>query len=441
MVTWGGKMEGATISYEQLLQEEGGWDRQDAAVLLDSAKELCEDRAAAPFDDFVYYMTSGTTGAPKIVRHTHIGFIPSLLHFKAMALPGAKYMSAQNTALVSGALGTLSALYNGIPTVLYRGYGFDAREYAEAVVQHQPWYLVWTPMIMDAMSRLPDSTVEAINSSNVKSIIFMGASFPLPLVQRVVSMFPRIAFVHGYGSTEVGSISALPPDKLLLWLRYLDRHPELPPVLPAGVMGGPLQVPQSVSMIDLTTGEEVPPGLVGSIVVNTAFGSNGYFNAPEAQARLFQMHGEDSPANRPGPRTYVTGDRGRFLDVQLDAGSSEVTRLLVVAGRESEVIVTARGFNVDTAEVVNAVSSYPGLDLGMVAVGGVKVGSGIEEICCWIAVPEGQVDSVTADSMDKFLRSRLADYKIPKHFRFMESLPVNANGKIEVQALRRSFVL
>ena len=114
---------------------------------------------------------------------------------------------------------------------------------------------------------------------------------------------------------------------------------------------------------------------------------------------------------------------------------------LILEGRESDVIVTARVWNVNSAEVTQAVSSHPELEGSVVTVAGVDGAGGHQEVCCWIVMRAGK-QQVAVDDLVSFLHGRLSDYKIPRWFRFVESLPVNRNfGKINMSELRKSFVL
>ena len=208
VVTWGGMTAGQTMSYDDLLKENGGWESADQVALLDRADKLCVDRKQTPFDDFMYTLTSGTTGTPKLVRCTNIGFLPALGHFKTISmLPGAKYFSAQNMAWVGGILGLLASLYNAMPVVLQRGY--DRTQYLAAIKQHRPTFLCWTlSLVMDEITKMSQSETDVIHSS-VQVVMCMGAAFPLPLMKRVRKLFPGISFAQGY--TAQRKLGACPP--------------------------------------------------------------------------------------------------------------------------------------------------------------------------------------------------------------------------------------
>ena len=439
IVTWGGMTAGQTMSYDDLLEENGGWESADPVALLDRADKLCVDRKQSPFDDFMYTLTSGTTGTPKLVRCTNIGFLPALGHFKTISmLPGAKYFSAQNMAWVSGILGPLASLYNAMPVVLQRGY--DRTQYLAAIKQHRPTFLCWTPLVMDEITKMSSRSESDVINSSAQVVMCMGAAFPLPLMKRARKLFPGISFAQGYGSTEAGSVSSLKHDMIGAWLHHVSTHPEAPQVLPTGVVDDSMQDLLRVTITNPETGAEVPHGDVGKVVVRTIFGSNGYLDAPEANSKLF-LSGQADEACIPGPRSYITGDLGRVLDVCLDEAQPDTkTRFLILEGRESDVIVTARAWNVNSAEVTQAVSSHPELEGSVVTVAGVEGAGGHQEVCCWIVMRAGK-QQVAVDDLVSFLHGRLSDYKIPRWFRFVESLPVNRNGKINMSELRKSFVL
>ncbi|WP_410050131.1 AMP-binding enzyme [Actinomadura sp. CNU-125] len=135
----------------------------------------------------------------------------------------------------------------------------------------------------------------------------------------------------------------------------------------------------------------------------------GYLDDPEATARAFDADGR-----------LRTGDLGR-----LDARG-----YLTVTGRLKDMFVVG-GFNVYPAEIEGVLATHPAVvEAAVLGVPDARLG---EVGAAWlVARAETGPDELTA-----WLRERLANFKVPRHFRFVDALPRNAAGKVVKDALRR----
>jgi acyl-CoA synthetase (AMP-forming)/AMP-acid ligase II len=120
----------------------------------------------------------------------------------------------------------------------------------------------------------------------------------------------------------------------------------------------------------------------------------------------------------------MTGDLG-YLD---DDGN------LHYVGRSKEMIKTG-GFSVDPAEVEHAILTMAAVDAA--AVIGVHDDHWGEKVIAFVAPVERR--ELGAAEVIAACRELIADYKVPKEVIFVGALPVNATGKVERSALRKSY--
>jgi fatty-acyl-CoA synthase len=372
-----------TPSYDEFLAAADGVD--DALVDGRSA-------AVSPFDDAIVIYTSGSTGVPKGVLHGHrAAALQSWRFAQQLCLdPSVRVWSAfpffwtAGFCMVMG--GTLAA---GGCLVLQEL--FDAGETLallerEKVTSPHAW-----PHQLAALETHPDWDTRDLSSlRHVVSFTSFGRH-PTVHVDDVWS--PRAA----YGLTETFTIiSSLPADT--------------PPALRDGHEGAILPG-NVVRIVDADTGELQPTGRPGEIRVKGPTLMKGYLKvAPED---VFDADG-----------FFATGDAG-FVDDNA---------MLHWVGRTNDLIKTG-GANVSPVEIENELLRHPGLKTAL-AVGVPHDTLGEVVVVCAVAHPDRGVDE---DDVRRFLRGRLASYKIPRHVLFFDEtdLVLTGNAKIRADDLRR----
>ena len=100
-----------------------------------------------------------------------------------------------------------------------------------------------------------------------------------------------------------------------------------------------------------------------------------------------------------------------------------------IVGRADDMIIVG-GFNVQPAEVEDVLRGHPAV--ADVAVFGVADSDLGEVVAAWIVPAEGEADA----DLSAFCKSRLAAYKVPKHIRICDQLPLTANGKVLRRRMR-----
>ena len=152
-------------------------------------------------------------------------------------------------------------------------------------------------------------------------------------------------------------------------------------------------------------------GVCGEIQVRGYNVMQGYYKKPEENKKVFTEDG-----------WLKTGNIG-YLD---ECGRLRIT------GRLKEMIIRA-GENIAPQEIEEVIRLFDGVD-------GVKV-IGIpaevlqEEIVACIVAKQGY--PISKEALQAFVRSRLADYKVPAHVLQFTELPMNASGKIDIKQLKK----
>ena len=198
-----------------------------------------------------------------------------------------------------------------------------------------------------------------------------------------------------YGLTEAFSVCYLPP--------HTAR--EKPGSVGHRMMHTRLKVADAA-------GERVKPGEIGEIMIKGPAVTPGYWRSPEETEAAF-LDG-----------WFRTGDAGRIDD----------EGAIYIEGRYKDVFISG-GENVYPAEIENVLDSMEGVVLA--AVVGVP-DSRWGEVGLAVIQPRSGSELDDEQVVD-YLKARLAAFKVPKHVVFVEALPMNAQGKVQKDELRRLY--
>ncbi len=161
--------------------------------------------------------------------------------------------------------------------------------------------------------------------------------------------------------------------------------------------------------------EPVLPGVPGKVFIGGAALARGYLGAPDQTARVFVP---DPWSETAGARMYDTGDLARM----------EPDGRLRFLGRADHQ-VKIRGFRVELSEIESCLRRHEGLSEAVVMAR--KAPSGVQQLCAWVQ----SESSVSAEQLRGWLSEQLPAYMVPADIVVMKELPVNANGKVDRQAL------
>lgn len=241
-------------------------------------------------------------------------------------------------------------------------------------------------MLLDC-GEMADAEVSAL-----KVGIWGGEPMAEALRQRIIDRFGPI-LVGVFGMTEGGMTSSRPGDDV--------RYPRQ-----SGRAAG-----YNLFRVVDDAGEEVPRGQLGELINRGPAVFSGYHKRPKETADVF----------RDG--WYHTGDVG-FMN---DDG------FIFIVDRKREMLISG-GQNVYPAEIERALTLHPAVTAA--AVVGRPDPQWGEAAIAFVVLSS----PLPMTELEEFARAHLASYKVPKHWRVVEELPMNANGKVRKHLLRELVV-
>jgi acyl-CoA synthetase (AMP-forming)/AMP-acid ligase II len=369
------------------------WDRLRA-----SSHSPIVDRQ--PTDPAWLFYTSGTTGQPKGATLTHRNLLMASLSYFADIDP----VTAHDSILHAGPLSHGSGLYGlphvarGAVSVIPQSGGVDGAEIAALIKRWPGMSFFAAPTMVKRLTG--DAAIAAADLSNLKTIIYGGAPMYLADLEDTLAVFgPRLAQIYGQGETPM-TITALSKAD------HADRtHPRWQDHMQS--VGTP-RTDVEVRIVD-PTDREVPIGEIGEIVVRGDVVMAGYWQQPEATADAL---------------------RGGWLHTG-DVGSFDTDGYLTLRDRSKDLIISG-GMNIYPREVEEALLVHPGVRA--VSVIGRPDPEWGESIVAFVVADNNAPPST--DDLDRTCLDRIARYKRPKEYRFVESLPTNNYGKVVKRELR-----
>jgi acyl-CoA synthetase (AMP-forming)/AMP-acid ligase II len=378
-----------------------GWPENDAWREAAPPVALPED--VDPGNVILFLYTSGTTGVPKGVMHSHRSVLDGRRdqYKAAFAWNGWSdedvNLVAMPVAHIAGTGAAINGSFHGAANLIHAQ--FEAKAVLEAFQRYNITKLFLVPAAVGQLLREPN--VREIDYSKLQTMFYGSSPITLDLLREAVAVF-GCGFCQNYGMTETsGTIVLLPPSVHEIGGNRRMRSAGLP--LP-GV---------KVRIVDPDSRAPFAPGQTGEIELMTAQAMVGYWRKPEETARVL-----------PGDGWVRTGDAG-YLD---DDG------YLYVHDRIKDMIVSG-GENVYPAEVENAMFGHPAVaDVAVIGVPDAKWGEAVK--ACVVLKPG---HSASAEDLIAFARNRIAGFKLPKTVDFIPELPRNPAGKILKRVLRAPF--
>jgi long-chain acyl-CoA synthetase len=346
--------------------------------------------------------SSGTTGTPRgaplgeYVTPTDPGDMVD--HLRSIGFDGAA-TGPGNRTLVNlpmhhgiGPAVTRASLASGGMVIFQRP--FDAERALALIDQHRITHWSTVPTMLRRILALPADVRSRYDLGSIRYLSTGAAPAGAELKSAVIGVFGPGCLYESYGCTEAGLIAGASP---------ADHR------LRPGSCGRPFRQVK-VRVVD-DNGIPLPAGEAGEIIVRTPTVIYGYIG-----------RGPLGPDELDSDGFYHTGDVGH-----LDAEG-----YLFVYDRRSDLIVTG-GANVYPAEIEAVLSGHPAVALSAV-LGAPDPDLGEQPIAVIETEPG---ESVTADELLALCNGRLARYKWPRRFHFVERIPVNQLGKIVKPELRR----
>ncbi|MBE9913528.1 AMP-binding protein [Paenibacillus donghaensis] len=361
--------------------------------LKDSADTPLEVPVDPENDLALIQYTGGTTGFAKGVMLTHMNLvsntIQSHLWFYQSQKGVEKYLGALPFFHVFGLTVLLNkAMFTAGTLILIPRFQID--DVLKTIDKKKPTLFPGAPTMYIAVIHHPE--VSRFDLSSIKVCISGAAPLPVEVQER----FEKITggkLIEGYGLTEASPVTHANN----IWGKRKT-----------GSIGIPF--PDTLAkVVHPETGEEMPLGEIGELVVKGPQVMKGYWNRPEETERVL----------RDG--WLFTGD----LACMDDEG------FFYILDRRKDLII-AGGYNIYPREVEEVLFEHPDVEEAVVA--GISDPYRGENVKAYIVLRKGS--TTTEQELKSWCKDRLAVYKVPKIYEFRESLPKTLVGKV----LRRKLI-
>ncbi|MDJ0657525.1 MAG: AMP-binding protein [Xanthomonadales bacterium] len=371
--------ESDTCSYEQLIADHTP-EVESAALTIDDLSTLL--------------YTSGTTGKPKGVMGTFRMMRDTIIH---AALHGA--LNATSRSLTAAPMFHSAGLYGfSMPIFHYGGTlyimkNWDPARYLELMTDPDIGitHTIGVPIQYAMLAQQPAFAEASFPTLQMAGV--GAAPAPGDLLEKWAAKGVYLA--QSYGLTEAFSVCFL---------------------LPQSARSKPGSVGHRMMHTRLKVADEqgnlVEPGVVGEIQIKGPAVTPGYWKDPEATHEAY-LDG-----------WFRTGDAARI----------DHDGTIYIVDRYKDMYISG-GENVYPAEIENVLEGIP--EILAAAVVGVPDERWGETGLAALQIRPGS--SLSAEQVTEYLRERLAGYKVPRHVRFMEALPMSAQGKVQKPEIKRWF--
>ena len=343
--------------------------------------------------------TSGTTGFPKGVMLTHFNVINNGFNIGECM----KFTDKDRLCIpvpffhcFGSVLAVMASVTHG--TAMVPVEIFDPLKVLQTIEKEKCTAVHGVPTMFIAELEHPE--FGTFDLSTLRTGIMAGSVCPIEVMKRAVKDMHLTEITSVYGQTESspGITQTRTEDSIELRVSTVGR------ALPGA----------EVKIIDIETGATLPPGKQGELCARGYMVMKGYYKMPEETAKVVDADG-----------WLHTGD----LAVMDESGYCKIT------GRIKQMIIRG-GENIYPREIEEFL--YTHANISDVQVYGVPDRKYGEQVMASIVLKKGVV--MTEEEVKAFCRGRIANYKIPKYVKFVDSYPMTASGKIQKFKLREMAI-
>lgn len=384
--------------------EEGGPGMTPIERIIADASEEFDEEPIDDDDVTILMYTSGTTSQPKGVMLRYNDFTAYVVGTTDMAdgTPRGTALLSAPLYHIAGATNIMTALWTGRRLVVLPQ--FDPTAWLEAVQREGVTHAFVVPTMLKQLIDHPD--LAKYDLSSLQNLSYGGAAMPFPVIRKAIERFPKgTGFVNAFGQTETTStLTVLGPEDHRLDGSQEEVERNLKRLMS---IGRPLPDVQ-IKVVD-DAGDELPVGEVGELWVFTPRTMKGYA-------------GQDGGVHSPALEGWLP---------TRDMGWIDADGYIFLAGRKDDMIIRG-GENISPAEIEAVLYSHSGVEeAAVIGLPDVEWGQRVAAVV--VARPGATLDAV---ELGEFCRQRLASFKKPEVFRFVDTLPKNQMGKVLKKDLR-----
>ncbi|MCL2011614.1 MAG: AMP-binding protein [Cystobacterineae bacterium] len=373
------------------------WEVVRAAGHRVSMQLLEECEASLQFDDPINIQyTSGTTGFPKGATLSHHNvlnngfFIGETLKFSEkdkLCVPVPFYHC------FGMVLSNLACTTHGA-TIVTPGEEFDPLATLKAVENEKCTSLNGVPTMFIAELQHPE--FEKFDLSSLRTGIMAGSPCPIEVMKEVQSKMNMREITICYGMTETSPVSTQshvddPLEKRVSTVGRIHPHVE-------------------IKLVDPGTGNIVPQGTPGELCTRGYGVMLGYWNNPEATAEAI--------------------DKARWMHSG-DLATIDADGFVNIVGRLKDMIIRG-GENVYPREIEEFLHTHP--DVAEAQVIGIPSKKYGEEVMAWVKLKRDT--SLSGEELKAYCQGKIATFKIPHHWKFVDAFPMTVTGKIQKYRMR-----
>ncbi len=374
------------LNFEHIVER--GKDVSDAELAAVESGLDCHDTINMQY-------TSGTTGFPKGVMLTHFNLINNGFNIgecmkftdqDRLCIPVPFFHCFGSVLAVMASVSHGTAM---VPVEI-----FDPLKVLQTLEKERCTAVHGVPTMFIAELEHPEFSTFDLTS--LRTGIMAGSVCPIEVMKRVVKDMHITEITSVYGQTESspGITQTRTDDSIELRVATVGR------ALPGA----------EVKIVDIESGATLPPGKQGELCARGYMVMKGYYKMPEETAKVIDVDG-----------WLHTGD----LAIMDENGYCKIT------GRIKQMIIRG-GENIYPKEIEEFLYTHPKLsDVQIYGVPDRKYG---EQVMASIILKKGM--EMDEDEVRAFCRGKIANYKIPKYVKFVDSFPMTASGKIQKFKMR-----
>ena len=350
----------------------------------------------SPEDDFNLIYSSGTTGTPKGIAHTHYARQQTAYILAIEFRFDLNSIAVITTPLFANGTWIMMLPSLTIGSTMIIMPQFDPKKFLEIVARERCTHTFMVPTQYIVTMDHPE--FDRFDLSSLKTLLSAGAPLRDDTKERMLQRFGDGVF-ELYGLTE-GIATRLRPEEMESKLSSVGTT----------IFGGDIRI------ID-DAGKEVPRGEAGEIVGYSSALMRGYYKRPEETAAAIW---QDEAG-----RTYLrTGDIGKF----------DEDGFLYILDRKKDMILSG-GVNVFPKDIEEMVARHP--EVADVAVIGVPHDKWGETPLALVIKRPGSL--LGAEELSRWTNERLAKHQRITSVEFRDQLPRNALGKVLKKELREPY--